>query len=284
MAGGTSTGNGSPDGSGNQPDWSSQPKVVVTQQTSASDGTNPQQYGPYVPGHAPASGTINKHTQDLTQDFEARNPPPPSGQNYASQDSNQLYAAVHAADRSQVGTVAASWNNVANKLVTITSTLSDAAKSASSGWEGDAANAAMAFHTQVSNWTNSAAAGAQVTAANVNDQATAAGGAQSNMPQPYTYTMQQALDDVSKAPDPAAAVPHRAGESGQGRGEPQPVGSGRVHVPVEPRDGQSEDARHGSDADVQQQPRQQWVQRWVEQQHQTGSSGGGGGGAAVRLG
>ena len=208
MAGGdNSTGNGSSDGSGNQPDWSSQPKVVATQQTSASAGTNPQQYGPYVPGHAPASGTINKHTQDLTQDFESRNPPTADNTNYASQDSNQLYAAVHAADRSQVGTVATSWNNVGNKLVTITSTLNDAAKAASSGWEGDAANAAMDFHTQVSNWTNSAAAGAQVTAANVNDQATAASGAQNNMPQPYTYTMQQALNDVAQAPDPASAVP-----------------------------------------------------------------------------
>ncbi|HEY4453932.1 MAG TPA: hypothetical protein VGN81_06430 [Pseudonocardiaceae bacterium] len=207
MGEGNSTSNGSSNGSGNQTDWSSQPKVVVTQQSSASAGTNPQQYGPYVPGHAPASGTINKHTQDLTQDYETRNPPTADNTNYASQDSNQLYAAVHAADRSQIGTVATSWNNVGNKLVTITSALNDAANQAKSGWQGDAANSAMDFHTQVSNWTNSAAAGAQVTAANVSDQATAASGAQSNMPQPYTYTMQQALNDVAQAPDPAAAVP-----------------------------------------------------------------------------
>lgn len=201
----TSTTSGSStDGSGDPSDAT--PKVVVTQQNSATDGLAPPVYGPYAPGHTPASGHISQHTKELAQDFQSRNPPSTGDPNYASQNSQQLYDAVHAADSGQTTSVATSWNNVGNKLVLITSTLNDAAKQAASGWEGDAANAAMQFHTQVANWTNNAAAGAQVTAANVADQSTAVSGAQSNMPQPYMYTMQQALNDVAQAPDPTLAV------------------------------------------------------------------------------
>jgi hypothetical protein len=164
-------------------------------------------YGPYAPGHNPSAGHVNQHTKDLAQDFQSRNPPSTGDPNYSSQDSTALYNAIHTADKGQTTSVATSWNNVGNKLVTITSTLNDAAKQATSGWEGDAANAAMQFHTQVATWANNAAAGAQVTAANVADQSTAVSGAQSNMPQPYVYTMQQALNDVAGAPDPTLAVP-----------------------------------------------------------------------------
>ncbi len=206
--GSTSTGSTSTGSSDNSGDPSSSaPKVVATTQTSPTAGTTPPVYGPYAPGHFPSSGSVNQHTKALAQDFSSRPPVSAGDPNYAAQDSPALYTAVHAANKGQIADVANSWNNIGNNMVTITSTLNDAAKTATSGWEGDAANAAMQFHTQVATWANNAAAGAQVTAANVSDQATAVSGAQSNMPQPYTYTYTQALQDVANAPDPAAAVP-----------------------------------------------------------------------------
>src|SRR5205807_8634397 len=79
--------------------------------------------------------------------------------------------------------------------------------SASSGWQGQAADNAMQFHNQVANWTNTTAAGAQVASVNLYNQSNAVATARSSMPAPYTYTMNQAYQDVLSAPDPASAVP-----------------------------------------------------------------------------
>jgi hypothetical protein len=194
---------GQSDGSGGYPPA---PKAIAHAQQSATAGTQQTPDGPYQVGHTPPPQTTSKYVQGLTQDNQSRPAPNLGNTNYAGQGSEQLSTAIKAANSKQISSIADSWNNLGNSLVKITSTLQNAANTAGSGWQGQAADAALQFHTQVANWTNNTAAGTQVTGANVADQAAAVSDAQNSMPTPYTYTMAQAQQAVMTAPDPLTAV------------------------------------------------------------------------------
>ncbi|HEY4022701.1 MAG TPA: hypothetical protein VGM75_28675 [Pseudonocardiaceae bacterium] len=137
-----------------------------------------------------------------------RNAPSDGNPNYHGMTSVQLSNGVKGANAAPSHESSEAWNAIGNALVHVNQTLSSAASSASSGWQGAAAKNAMRFHTQVANWTNTTAAGAQVASVNLYNQSNAVSSAQTSMPAPYTYTMTQAYQDVSTAPDPVAAVPN----------------------------------------------------------------------------
>jgi hypothetical protein len=134
--------------------------------------------------------------------------PAPGGStpNYQSMTSPQLSSGLQSADATSANDSSEAWNEIANALVNVNTTLSKASTTAASGWEGEAANSAMQFHAQVANWTNTTAAGAQVASVNLYNQSTAVSSAKSSMPTPYTYTMSQAITDVMSSPDPIGAV------------------------------------------------------------------------------
>ena len=164
-------------------------------------------FGAYAQAAGAKQKALSSQAASEAAGLHTRPAPSDGNPNYHGMTSVQLSSGVQGASSAPSHESSEAWNAIGNALVNVNQTLAKAASSASSGWQGQAANDAMQFHTQVANWTNTTAAGAQVASVNLYNQSNAVATAQSSMPTPYTYTMNQAYQDVLAAPDPVSAVP-----------------------------------------------------------------------------
>ncbi len=163
--------------------------------------------GAYSQAASAKQKALSSQAATQAADLPTRPGPARDDPNYHGMTSAALSNGVKVADAGPSHDSSEAWNAIGNALVHVNQTLAQAASTASSGWQGAAANNAMQFHTQVANWTNTTASGAQVASVNLHNQSSAISSARAAMPTPYTYTMSQAYQDVVSAPDPAAAVP-----------------------------------------------------------------------------
>jgi hypothetical protein len=164
-------------------------------------------FGAYAQAAGAKQKALSSQAASQAAGLHTRPAPSDGNPNYHGMTSVQLSSGVQGASSAPSHESSEAWNAIGNALVNVNQTLAKAASSASSGWQGQAANDAMQFHTQVANWTNTTAAGAQVASVNLYNQSNAVATAQTSMPTPYTYTMNQAYQDVLAAPDPVSAVP-----------------------------------------------------------------------------
>lgn len=156
-------------------------------------------------GHMAATAQSRREAAQLAREAKFREGAPTSNADYQGFEHKQLKSFVtDDMDPGQVGAMSQPWTDLANAMAQFADDLNVAVNQSKAVWQGDAAEQAHGFSSNMSTWSEETGEGAQLVSERMHAQSSSASTAKNSMPEPIEFSWGDEIKGWLTSPAPLA--------------------------------------------------------------------------------